>query len=117
MKLSAILRGLRVRIKNLGTSLLYAALLMYHAYGRSDTPAWAKRIIIGTFVYLFVPIDAIPDIAPVLGYTDDLSVMMYALVLVAAYINDDVRNAARQRLHAWLGHVPDSELKKIDAIL
>jgi len=108
---------LRGKVRHIGAPLLYAALLMYYAFRRSDTPAWAKRIVMGAFVYLFSPFDAIPDLSPFIGYTDDLGVLMYGLVMIAAYINKEVRDAARHTLQAWIGPAPESQLRKIDALL
>ena len=111
---SFLLSSLRKKIKHISSSLLYGALLMYYAFKRKGTPAWAKRIVIGAFVYLFSPIDAIPDLAPILGYTDDMGVMLYGLVLIAAYINQEVREAARNKLESWIGPVDQNVLRSID---
>lgn len=101
----------------MSTPLLYSALLMFYAFRRNDTPAWAKRIIFGALVYLISPIDAIPDLSPIIGYTDDLGVLMYGLVMIAAYINHEVRSSARQTLHAWIGPTDESLLVRIDQLL
>ncbi len=116
-KIPSILRSMRKKTKQISAPLLYAALLMYYAMIRNDTPKWAKRIILGGFVYLFTPIDAVPDIAPIIGYTDDLGVMFYALVLVAAYIDPQVRSSAMRTLQSWIGDVDDLALKKVNELL
>lgn len=116
-KILSIFRSLQKKTKQIGAPLLYAGLLMYYAMIRKDTPKWAKRIILGGFVYLFTPIDAVPDIAPIIGYTDDLGVMFYALVLVAAYIDPNVRSSAQHTLHAWIGDVDEHDLKKVNELL
>ena len=90
---------------------------MYYAMKRNDTPKWAKRVIIGGFVYLFTPIDVVPDIAPIIGYTDDLGVMFYALVLVAAHIDAPTRSSAFQTLRSWIGDVDEVDLKKVNELL
>ncbi|MDQ3018098.1 MAG: YkvA family protein [Bacteroidota bacterium] len=113
----AIFSLLRKKTKQLSAPLLYTSLLLYHALRRKETPSWAKRIILGGFVYLFVPIDAIPDVAPIIGYTDDLGVMLYAIVMVVAYINQDVREAALKTLHSWIGPVDGAVLKKVNDLL
>ncbi len=97
-------------LKKGGTRLLYSALLLFYAFKRKDLPAWAKSIVIGALGYLLSPIDAIPDLTPVLGFTDDLGLLSYALVLIAAYINDDVREKARDRLEKLIGHHADKHL-------
>lgn len=114
---SNVLHLLRRKIRSISSPLVYSALLMFYAFRRNDTPAWAKRIVTGALVYLLSPIDAIPDLSPIIGYTDDLGVLTYGLVLIAAYINEDVRSSARQTLHAWIGPSDESMLRKIDQLL
>ncbi|UTC63851.1 DUF1232 domain-containing protein [Treponema sp. OMZ 788] len=46
--------------------------------------AWtAKALAIGALVYLVSPIDAIPDLIPVLGLTDDVGVITAAVGALA----------------------------------
>lgn len=113
----SVFGALKRKTKQISAPLLYAGLLMYYALRRSETPKWAKRVILGGLAYLFTPIDAVPDIAPIIGYTDDLGVMFYALVLVAAYIDGEVRSSARKTLGSWIGEVDDQELKKVNELL
>ena len=113
----SIIKALRRRITVLSAPLLYGALLMLYAMKRADTPAWAKRIVTGAFVYLFVPLDAIPDLAPIVGYTDDLGVLTYGLVMIAAYVNSEVRASARHTLKEWIGVFDEAQLTRIDDLL
>ena len=87
--------------KTAGTRAVYSALLLYYAYRRKETPSWAKRTILGALGYLVAPLDAVPDLTPVLGYTDDLAVLGTGLAIVVAYINKDVRAQARAKLDGW----------------
>lgn len=100
--------------KTAGIKVVYSVLLMYFAFTRKDTPKWAKRIIIGSLGYFLAPIDAIPDLTPIIGYTDDLGVLSLGLVAIAAYINDDVKSKARERLTKWFGEYDEEDLKDID---
>lgn len=100
--------------RQIGIKTVYSALLMFYAYRRTDTPKWAKNIIIGVLGYLLTPIDAIPDLSPIIGYTDDLGILSFGLVTIAAYINADVREKARKKLHDWFGDYDASEIKDID---
>lgn len=92
-----------------GQKTVYTALLLYFAFRRKETPNWAKGIVVGALGYFVSPIDAIPDLTPFLGYTDDLGVMMMGLVTISAYINDEVRKSAKEQLEKWFGK-PDEEL-------
>ena len=49
-----------------------------------QSPLWAKTVIIGALGYLICPIDAIPDIIPGVGFTDDLVIM--TLLIISACI-------------------------------
>lgn len=100
--------------RQIGVKTVYTGLLLFYAYQRKDTPAWAKNIILGTLGYLLAPLDMIPDLTPVLGYTDDLGVLGFGLVTVAAYINMDVKVKARKKLKAWFGKLDLTELAEID---
>jgi len=86
-----------------GRQALEKALWLYYAAKNPATPKWARRVIYGALGYFVLPLDAIPDLAPLMGYTDDLSVMAAALATVAYYINDDVKHQASARLQKWFG--------------
>jgi uncharacterized membrane protein YkvA (DUF1232 family) len=51
------------------------------------TPAPLKALIVGAIGYIILPIDLIPDVIPVVGYTDDLASAAGVLLAVAAYSN------------------------------
>lgn len=117
MDTNKIFSLLKSRITKLGASVIYSALLLFYAFRHSDTPTWAKHIITGSLAYLVSPIDNIPDLTPFLGYTDDLSVMSFALVGIACYINDEIREKAKKQLSTWLPGDHSQEVSKIDGIL
>jgi uncharacterized membrane protein YkvA (DUF1232 family) len=54
-----------------------------------------KATLIGAIAYFVLPFDAIPDVLPVLGFTDDAAVLATALKLVASSIQPVHREAAR----------------------
>ena len=45
--------------RDIGLKVVYTALLLFYAYRRSETPTWAKSIVIGVLGYLLSPFDAI----------------------------------------------------------
>lgn len=63
---------------------------------------------------MMMPIDALPDITPIVGYTDDIGVLGIGLVTVAAYVNDEVRTKSRTQLSKWFGEVDDAALEDVD---
>ncbi|UPT67995.1 MAG: DUF1232 domain-containing protein [Sphingobacteriales bacterium JAD_PAG50586_3] len=58
-------------VKNKGY-LNQDTLAMVLAYARTDTPFTAKLIGVATLIYIFMPVDIIPDVIPLAGWLDDL---------------------------------------------
>ncbi len=98
---------------NLGKRMVYMLLLFFYAFKRKDTPGWARNIIMGSLAYFLAPLDGIPDLTPFLGYTDDMGVLSFGLVAIAAYINDDVKINARKTLKNIFG---DLDMKIVHSV-
>jgi uncharacterized membrane protein YkvA (DUF1232 family) len=94
---------LRRFARKAGREVVEKALWLYYALERPETPAWAKRTIIGALVYFVLPFDLVADLAPLVGFTDDLSVLLVAVSTVAAYITPAVKEQARQKTREWFG--------------
>ncbi len=107
-----------IKLKNFaqkaGVQTVYSALLLFYAYQRKDTPRWAKNVVLGVLGYFLAPIDAIPDLSPILGYTDDIGVLSFGLVTIATYVNDDVKERAKSRLKIWFKDYSQSDLEEVD---
>lgn len=86
-----------------GEQVLEPALKLYYAAKDKDTPTWAKGTIYGALGYFISPIDAIPDITPVVGYADDLGVLVLAVTVVAANIKPEHAQKAKETLKQWFG--------------
>ncbi len=96
---------------------LYMILLMYYAYRNERVPAWAKRIILGAIAYVVSPIDAIPDLTPFIGMTDDIAVLSAGLVTIASYVDDGVRSKARIKLNEFTSKVSEEAIEEVDDLL
>lgn len=101
-------------IKPLGYKTLYSVLLLYYSYKKSDTPYWAKHIVLGALGYLITPIDAIPDLTPILGYTDDIGVLTFGLMTIACHVDMQVRMNARKQMKAWFGDLNLPAIQEVD---
>jgi uncharacterized membrane protein YkvA (DUF1232 family) len=75
---------------------------MYYSATDPDTPRWAKATIYGALGYFISPLDGIPDLLPVVGYSDDLGILLAAVAAVAAYIKDEHTVKAQATLSQWL---------------
>ncbi len=90
-----------------GREVVEKALLLFYAMQEEKAPAWAKATIAGALGYFIVPLDAIADLTPAVGYADDLGVLVLAVAAVATYINDDVRAKTARRMQQWFGEEDD----------
>lgn len=70
----------------------------YCAFDR-ETPHKVRAVLIGTIAYFVIPADTIPDILPVLGFTDDAAVLAGAIRFVSGHIKPAHREAARAKLN------------------
>lgn len=86
-----------------GKQVLEPALTMYCAARDKATPAWARTAIYGALGYFIFPVDAIPDLIPIAGYSDDLGVLAAALAVVAAHIKTAHKKRAKETTKEWLG--------------
>jgi uncharacterized membrane protein YkvA (DUF1232 family) len=93
-------RGFWKKIKRFGAGLPFAEDLLaayYCAFDR-DTPMQVKAALFGALAYFVLPFDVIPDMLPVVGFTDDAAVLATVIRLVAAHVTPLHRTAARAAL-------------------
>jgi uncharacterized membrane protein YkvA (DUF1232 family) len=86
-----------------GKEVIDKALQLYYTMQAPATPTWARAVIIAALGYFISPVDAIPDIVPVVGYADDLGVLVAAIATVATYITDEMKAKAEAKLFEWFG--------------
>lgn len=85
----------------IGIEALYKAVQLWYVLQKPDVPAKQKALIMGALGYLISPLDFIPDLLPVLGYSDDLVAIAFALIQVQGYIDDEVRAKAKKLLRKF----------------
>ena len=76
---------------HIGLELLYKVAQLWCVLQKPEVPAKDKALIMGALGYLISPLDFIPDLTPVLGYSDDLVAITFALLKVQGYIDDEVK--------------------------
>ena len=74
------------------------ALAAYYCSLDRATPLRVRASIVAALVYFVTPADAMPDLLPALGFTDDAAVLAATLQLIAAYVLPEHREAARRAL-------------------
>jgi uncharacterized membrane protein YkvA (DUF1232 family) len=76
------------------------AVSLYFCLIDSRTPLFVKGTIAAALAYFLSPIDAIVDILPGLGFTDDAGVIATTLATVAPHIKDEHRQQAEDFFNA-----------------
>lgn len=84
-----------------GRELVEKALWLYYAAERPETPGWARATVYGALAYFILPADAVPDLVPLTGYSDDLAVLALAVTTIGAHVDAGVRARAAQTLARW----------------
>ncbi|MBN7806258.1 DUF1232 domain-containing protein [Agrobacterium rosae] len=77
-----------------------AAAAYYCAMDR-ETPFRAKGILFAALGYFIMPMDVVPDVFAVIGFTDDIAVLTAALAMIRAHIkmeHYEAADAALERL-------------------
>lgn len=87
--------------KLIGVEALYKALQLWYVLQKPEVPAKDKALIMGALGYLISPLDFIPDLTPVFGYSDDIVAITFALVKVQGYIDDEVKAKAKVLLRRF----------------
>jgi uncharacterized membrane protein YkvA (DUF1232 family) len=93
-------RDFRAKAKQVAATLPFAEDLLaayYCAFDRA-TPLQVKAALVGALAYFVLPFDGVPDVLPLLGYTDDAAVLLTALRMVAGHLRPEHREAAQQEL-------------------
>jgi uncharacterized membrane protein YkvA (DUF1232 family) len=73
-------------------------LAAYYCAFDHATPMPVKASLVGALAYFVLPFDAMPDVFPLLGFTDDAAVLLTALRMVGAHMRPEHREAARAAL-------------------
>lgn len=89
-----------------GADVVEKALQLFYALKAPETPASARRIILGALAYLLLPTDMVPDWLPVIGFTEDLGILTAALVAVNRHVTDEMVYRARATRQRWFS-APD----------
>ena len=104
-------KKIKENVTSIGIKLIYKALKLYYVAQSPKCPMKVKAGIYGALGYLISPFDFIPDITPIVGYTDDAAAIGIALLLAQMYINDEIKAQAKGKIKDIFGA---KALEKLD---
>ncbi|NUN09772.1 MAG: DUF1232 domain-containing protein [Ignavibacteriaceae bacterium] len=81
--------GLWDKLEKYGKKISFAkdVIALYNYMKDKYVPWYRKSIVVGALVYFISPIDTIPDLAPLIGYLDDLGV----ITALIKYLGNEIR--------------------------
>lgn len=97
---AGVLREVLALMRRLARSLPFAEDVLA-AYCCVRDPATSKRvklILLAALAYVVLPIDGVPDLIPILGFTDDAAMLAAAISAVRGEITGEHRAEARAML-------------------
>ncbi len=97
-----------------GMKVVYPALLLHYLLKSDEVSLKDKLILSAALGYFILPVDFIPDFAPLLGYSDDLGVLLLILRQMAVHVTPEIRKQAREHLQKWFGKNKTAELDLLD---
>ncbi|MCD6354741.1 MAG: DUF1232 domain-containing protein [Prolixibacteraceae bacterium] len=100
--------------KSAGVKVIYAVLLLFYAMKDKSVSMKTKLSIAAALGYFILPSDAILDLTPIIGFSDDLGVLLFALSQIAESITPEIKEKARKKLHDWFGEVDETELMDLE---
>jgi uncharacterized membrane protein YkvA (DUF1232 family) len=75
-------------------------LAAYYCAFDHATPMQVKAALVGALAYFLLPFDIMPDVLPLVGFTDDAAMLLTALRMVAGHMRPEHRAAALARMKA-----------------
>ena len=93
-------RNFWAKLKRFAGSLPFTEDLLaayYCAFDR-ETPRHVQAALLGAIAYFVLLFDFLPDMLPVLGFTDDAAVLATAIRMVSSHITPEHREAAHAAL-------------------
>ena len=96
----SVRRRFCIKFKRVVAQLPFAEDLLaayYCAFDR-QTPRHVQVALLGALAYFILPFDFVPDMLPILGFTDDAAILATAIRMVANHIKPEHREAARAAL-------------------
>jgi uncharacterized membrane protein YkvA (DUF1232 family) len=96
----SVRRRFWIKFKQVVAKLPFAEELLaaYYCAFDKQTPRHVQGALLGALAYFVLPFDFVPDMLPILGFTDDAAILATAIRIVATHVTPEHREAARAAL-------------------
>lgn len=89
-----------------GLAVVERAVTLYVILTDRATPAWVRLLVIGALGYFIWPLDAVPDVVPVVGLADDAAVLLLTLLQIGQFITPSIEHRVQALLPEGLSPQP-----------
>lgn len=100
--------------KRAGAKLVYVALVLFYTLQSKEVSVKDKAIIVGALGYLISPLDVIPDAIPIVGLSEDLTVLVYVINKIWVDVPEDVKQKSHDKLSEWFD---EDEITEVEDFL
>jgi uncharacterized membrane protein YkvA (DUF1232 family) len=73
----------------------------------------AKAVAVGALIYLISPVDAVPDIIPVVGLSDDVAVILTAISVLSLQLKEYISENQRENAELQKGIIIETDEKRV----
>lgn len=84
-----------------GKEVILQSLKIYFSSKNPKMSILDRTTCYGALGYFIFPLDAIPDITPFIGYSDDLGILTLAIKSISSYITNDTNQLALNKMKEW----------------
>lgn len=96
-----------------GAKVIYAVLLLYYVLRSPDISTADKSKIYGALGYFILPTDLVLDFIPIMGYSDDMAALLWALHTVMNNLTPEIKQQAKNKLTELLGTIDEKKIEEI----
>lgn len=87
--------------RRIGEKPTYYIVVLYYVLVSAEVSLKNKALILGALGYFILPLDMVADLLPLVGYTDDILVIMRAYKAVKDSITPDIEERVNRKLKEW----------------
>lgn len=111
---NSLFRKIRRYASIAGSKLIYPVLILYYVMIDSGTSIVNKMSIAAALGYFIFPLDALPDLTPVIGYGDDFAIIVFTLSRISSSVTDEITQKAKMRIAEWFPGINEEEFSRIE---
>jgi uncharacterized membrane protein YkvA (DUF1232 family) len=113
---SKLLKKVKNVARSAGMTVIYPVMILFYLFKDQNVPISAKSIIAAALAYFIFPADSIPDLTPIIGYSDDLGILLMSISQLSKYITPEIMGKTRDKLVDWFGELKEMN-KEEEALL